>query len=519
MPAFGGGGVPVGDIATMSDLVRQAAVAAGGRTALDAVAGRPRHSTGQRGALTWAELDERVDATAAGLRAIGVAAGPAAVLQLDAGIDLTVAFLAAGRAGIVAVPVQQDLPVEQLAAVVTDTGAATLLTANVLGVAAAADLGIRHLVVAGPTPADHGHTLADVQRARARAGSGSSGGGHDPRASAAAVVFYTGKARGRPRGAVHTHAALLAAVEQAAGASLVGSGDVVLAAVPGFHPLGLVGAVGLAARAGATVLLAAPEDAADAPGMLTERGVTVVIAVPPVLASWSRRSDADLASSFATVRHAVSGGAPLDARRAARITAVTTVPVHNGYGLAEGGPMLTSTALSSEPGAAASLGYPLPGVDLELRDDGGGRVDDGDPGEVFIRAGSLFAGYAPGAAGGPRRDGWFGTGDLGYLDEAGRLRLVGRLQDRAVVRGFPVYPAEIEAVLTSHQAVAEASVVRVGEPPQLHAYAVLADRATADVDDLVRWCARSLAPFKRPAVVSIVERLPHTPTGKIRPGA
>jgi long-chain acyl-CoA synthetase len=167
---------------------------------------------------------------------------------------------------------------------------------------------------------------------------------------------------------------------------------------------------------------------------------------------------------------------------------------------------------------SGSIGRPLPGVEVQLRDFDGSEVDEGDPGRLFVRGANLFSGYWPDGADGPDADGWFGTGDIAVVDAAGELRLVGRSSDLVIVNGFNVYPAEVETVLAAQPGVAEVAVVGVrherrGEAVQ--AWVVPTPGTTLDAEQLLTAAARSLARFKLPERVHVVAALPRTVTGKI----
>jgi long-chain acyl-CoA synthetase len=144
--------------------------------------------------------------------------------------------------------------------------------------------------------------------------------------------------------------------------------------------------------------------------------------------------------------------------------------------------------------------------------------DDGDAGVVSVRGANLFSGYWPDGSHGPDAEGWFRTGDVGYLDADGDLHLVDRAGDLIIVNGFNVYPHEVERVLCELEQVAEAAAVgvpdeRTGE--SVKAVLVLRDGAELDVDAVVQHCAARLAKFKVPTIVEFVDDLPHSPTGKL----
>jgi long-chain acyl-CoA synthetase len=193
------------------------------------------------------------------------------------------------------------------------------------------------------------------------------------------------------------------------------------------------------------------------------------------------------------------------------------VVLHDGYGLTEAAPVVTVNASAGRP-RPGSIGRPLPGIELQLRDTEGEEVDVGDPGRITIRGDNLFSGYWPDGAGGPDADGWFATGDVALADAEGDLHLVGRSTELVIVNGFNVYPAEVEAAFARLPGVAEVAVG--GEPDEntgetVVAYVVAARGAQLDADELRAAAGASLARFKLPTRIDIVDALPHTVTGKI----
>ncbi|HVX43970.1 MAG TPA: AMP-binding protein [Mycobacteriales bacterium] len=452
--------------------------------------------------LTWSELNGRIDAAAAGLLSLGVGTGDRVALQLGNGPDFPVAFFAALRAGLVAVPVAPDLPVPDLADRLEDSGAAVLITSQIAAIRAEHRAGLR-LVVAGEVAPDGAHSLADMVAAGGTV-PGPAGG------DAGAVLSYPTGADAHPRGALLSHRALLANLDQLAGIepAPLRSSDIVLLAVPLFHTFGLGPGLCWLARVGATGVLGG--DGLDA---LPAHRVTAVLAAPGVYAHWIAETERnELARAFATVRLALSGSAPLPAAVADAVTAATSVVLHESYGQAETAPLLTTTLMSPhrKPG---SVGRAVPGVQLWLRDEVGDPVDDGDPGEILVRGPSLFSGYWPDGARPLDADGWFATGDVGYLDQDGDLFLVGRKREVITVSGFTVYPAEVEAALQTHPAVAEVAVV--GTPEETVTAFVVPDDEVA-AEELIAWSGRSLARFKQPSRIEFVHELPHSATGRVR---
>jgi long-chain acyl-CoA synthetase len=292
----------------------------------------------------------------------------------------------------------------------------------------------------------------------------------------------------------------------------------VLLVLPLFHVFGLNNGLGMVARAGATGVLVERFDAAATAELIGRHAVTNLVGAPPMYVGWSLLADPEVA--FASVRLAVSGAAPLPPEVSQRFERVTGRRVHEGYGLTETAPSVTST-LCSAAAKPGSIGRPVPGVELQLIDRSGREVDEDDPGEIRVRGANLFSGYWPDGRDGPDEDGWWCTGDVAVADANGDLTLVGRRPELILVSGFNVYPREVEAVLSAHPDVAEVAVVGVPHPytgESVKAVVVPVAGSSPSADDLLVHAARMLARFKCPTVVEFVPSLPHTATGKIAKG-
>ncbi|HEV7826415.1 MAG TPA: AMP-binding protein [Mycobacteriales bacterium] len=502
----------VGTERNLADLVREAAA-----RDRDARALVFRDTT-----VTWGELDDRVDAAAAALLDLGLVPGDRLALALPNGLDFPVLYFGALRAGLVALPVNPGYTAPELSHVLSDSGASALAgaPATVRQVAALGIPALRHLLVAG-TAESGAVSIADlVTGGRGPVESGA--GGED-----LAVLMYTSGTSSRPKGAMLSHRAMLANLDQCGRIEppVLAGDDVVLLVLPLFHIYGLAPGLGMVARAGCTGVLVERFDPVDTLALMQRHGITNVIGAPPMYMAWSLLPQ--FAEAFAGVRLAVSGAAPLDPEAQQRLLDATGHHVFEGYGLTETAPVLTST-LASEVAKPGSIGRPIPGVELELVDSSGeafGTDDDeeivlGDdePGEIAVRGPNLFSGYWPDGAGGPDTDGWWRTGDVAYRDDDGDLFLVDRLRELVLVSGFNVYPREIEDVLFAHPDITEAAVIGVPHPytgETVKAFVVPAAGAHLSVADVIAHCEGSLARFKCPTAVEFVDALPHSATGKV----
>jgi long-chain acyl-CoA synthetase len=516
--------------ANLADLLKRAAESNPDKVAL------VEADTGRR--VTWSELDAEVDRVVRGLDALGLVAGYRVVIAVGNRVEFVAGYLGVVRARMVAVPVNPRSVTGELVRMIADCGArlviadpatVTVVRAAVTGLQDAlegADEELRSrttiprvVVVAAPTVP--GETSYDEMTA-------SQGGGTDLPSSqdpeALAVLLYTSGTSGRPRAAMLSHRALLSNIEQAATVRppMVTGDDVVLGVLPLFHVYGLNAVLGQTIRQGSRLVLVDGFDVEGSLDIVEDEAVSVVPVAPPVFAYWM--SVADLKNRLSGVRLVLSGSAPLSPELVESFTDRTGVPVHQGYGLTEGAPVITST-LCSGRAKAGSVGSALPGILIRLIDEDGREPEGEDPGEILIAGGNLFSGYWPDGTDGPDADGWYPTGDVGFLDGDGDLFLVDRLKELVIVSGFNVYPSEVEEVIGELDGVLEAAVIgaedeQTGEA--VIAYVKQLPGSSFSEEELVETirehCAHRLARFKQPSAIHVVTELPHTVTGKVAKG-
>jgi long-chain acyl-CoA synthetase len=332
-----------------------------------------------------------------------------------------------------------------------------------------------------------------------------------------AVLLYTSGTSGRPRAAMLTDRALLANLDQLAALQppTITAADRVFVPIPLFHIFGLNCGLGATLHVGATAVLNDQFSVGSSLAVMAAERVTAVVGVPSMFAAWSAHPDFE--AGFADVRFAGSGSAPLSASVLARYAHAGYL-LHEGYGVTEAAPAITTNWSAPAGPKAGSVGRALPGVEIELRDVSGEPVEDDDAGELFVRGPNLFSGYWPEATGGPDAEGWFSTGDIAFADADDDLHLIGRTSDLVIVSGFNVYPAEVEGVLRAIDGIEEVAVL--GVPDDLTgeavvAYVVPSPDAHLQTEDVLAQAARSLARFKLPATIEIRAELPHTVTGKV----
>ena len=485
--------------------------------------------------VTWADLDAETDRVARGLNALGLVAGYRVVLAMSNRVEFVTSYLGTLRAGLVAVPVNPRSATGELVRLVADSGARVVMAdgdtvttvrqavAGLQDALVGADeelvrsTVVPRIVVVG-VPAVPGET---TYAAMLDAAGTEAPVVRDP--ERLAVLLYTSGTSGRPRAAMLSHRALLANIEQAARIDppMLAGDDVVLGVLPLFHVYGLNAVLGQVLRQRARLVLVNGFDMEDSLAVIEDEAVTVLPVAPPVFAYW--QAVHDLEDRLSGVRLVLSGSAPLSGALVDFFERRTGIAVHQGYGLTEAAPVVTSTLRSARP-KPGSVGAALDGIEIRLVDDAGHPPDGEDPGEIWIRGANLFSGYWPGGEDGPDEDGWYATGDVGFLDGDGDLFLVDRLKDLVIVSGFNVYPFEVEEVVAEVDGVAEAAVI--GTPHPQTGEAVVAyvkpsgTRYTPEeLEERVReHCAVRLARFKQPTEVHVVAELPHTGTGKVAKG-
>ena len=346
-----------------------------------------------------------------------------------------------------------------------------------------------------------------------------------PSADAAASILYTSGTTGRPKGVVHTHAALASQVDILYGAWGWSAGDRLLHVLPLHHVHGLVnGALG-ALRAGAELRFVDSFEAPQIWDAFASGEITVFYAVPTIYHRLAEAWDAaapDLRRSWTAgvgaMRLLVSGSAALPARLWHRWREMTGQPLLERYGMTEIGMALSNPYRGERrPG---TVGQPLAGMEVRIVDEEGRDVPTGTPGEIRVRGPSLFREYwgNPGATRESFRDGWFLTGDVAILQD-GYVAIQGRAsQDILKSAGYKLSALEIEEVVGEHPAVREVAVVGLPDPEWgevVTACVVVKPGARLALEELRDWCKDKLAPYKVPRRLHLCESFPRTPLGKV----
>ncbi|WP_416062182.1 class I adenylate-forming enzyme family protein [Rhodococcus indonesiensis] len=340
-----------------------------------------------------------------------------------------------------------------------------------------------------------------------------------------ALLAYTSGTTGPPKGAMNSHANVLAVATTFGSFVGLTDGDVVFAVAPLFHITGAVINATLALVHRTTLVFANRFNAEVALEALVEHKVTFTIGSITVFNALYETPGAD-ARHFASVKTLYSGGAPIPPATVEKFEAKFGKYIHNAYGMTE----TSSGVIAVPPGRRApvdpasgtlAIGVPLPLIDARVVDADGAVVEPGTQGELELAGPQVISGYwrKPEASASTLPGGRLRTGDGAIIDRHGWVYLVDRLKDQINVSGYKVWPREVEDALYEHPAVHEAAVV--GQPDDYQGESVVAfvslERdAHATEGELVDFVRDRLAAYKRPRRVHIVENLPKTQTGKIR---
>ncbi len=337
-----------------------------------------------------------------------------------------------------------------------------------------------------------------------------------------ADILFTSGTTGVAKGVVMTHGRTLWVATDWVAMSGLRDDDRYLMINPYFHMFGLKSGILACLVAGATML---PEPTLDMERVFArvEQDRVTVLPGPPTLyqtiLDHPDRAQHDLSS----LRLAVTGASNIPVELIRRVhEELPFSTVISGYGLTEAG-----TASGTAPGdpfeaIATTVGRPRDRFEVRIVDDGGNDVATGLTGEIWLRGPSVMAGYLDdpeATAAALSADGWLRTGDLGLLDEAGRLKIVGRLKDMFIVGGFNAYPVEIENLLLRHPDIRQAAVVgvpdeRMGEVGV--AFVITSPEGSVTEADIIAWSRDRMANYKVPRVVHVVGELPVNATGKVQ---
>ena len=504
------------------------------------------------GWVTGAQLSGRAHNVAGRLTAAGIVAGDRVLMSGPSSSRLVAAHTALLAMGAVVVPLNGAYRADEVRGVVADCRPAAALVEGVgkpdewhewiAGADPAVligDFDAASLRVSATGTVESAIGSADVVTGGAPAGDRAAAGAahregsrfdlsaraRERRPDEPALIGYTSGTTGRPKGAVLSHANLLASVRALELAWHWTPDDVLVLALPLFHMHGLGVALHGTLTVGARAVLQPTFEPDAVFDDIREHQATMFFGVPTM---YSRLVASPRAAELSALRLCASGSAPMPAELHDAVREASGQHVIERYGMTET-VMLVSNP-HDEPRRAGTVGFPLPGVEVRLealdaRDadsepagDDDAAPADPDAAEILVRGPNVFSGYweRPAENATSFGDGWFRTGDLGQWDD-GYLRIVGRAKELIICGGFNVYPREVEEVIASHPDVVECAVA--GEPdPEWGEVVVAYVVAQRDIDDdeLKDYVGDRLAYYKRPRRTYRISALPRNALGKVQ---
>jgi acyl-CoA synthetase (AMP-forming)/AMP-acid ligase II len=491
--------------ATVPELVLRHADRLGGKPALvDAASGR---------IIGYRQLAAGVERVAAALAARGFSAGDVLALYSPNLPEYALAAYGAMAAGGAVTGANPLLTTEELAGQLADAQARLLVTVPPFldrALAAADKAGVQEVLVFGEAEgATPFRELVAHRQPPARAAV-------DPARDVAALPYSSGTT-GLPKGVELTHANLVTNVRQSLAALGLHEDDVVVAVAPFFHAIGFNIILHAGLAAGATVVTLPRFELEGFLRAIQDHRATLTIVVPPVALALAGHPLVD-AYDLSSLRLLGVGGAPLGASVEQRCAERLGCVVGQGYGMTEASALLTVGPL--EAPRRGSVGRLVPNTEARIVDPASGDdLGPGRTGELWIRGPQVMRGYRDRPDATARTvdaDGWLHTGDLCYLDLDGYLYVVDRLKELIKYKGYQVAPAELEHLLLTHPAVADAAVVprphpEAGEVPVAH----VALRGPATEEELLAYVAERVAPYKRVRAVRLTDSVPRSPAGKL----
>ena len=475
-------------------------------------------SNGRR--ISYAEYGELVESVAHGMVAAGVRPGEMVGIYLPNAWEFCVTFHAATLAGAIPTPLNPSYREREVRYQLENSGAVLLVTDGPL-------VGEMNL---GGLP-----KLRRVYATRATAGAASEAFStllassrtrlpqpQQGTEETLAVVPYSSGTTGLPKGVMLTHYNLVANVFQSLAA--IGLGDEVVSCfLPLYHIYGLNVVLNAPLMQGETVVLMPRFDLDRLLQLIAQEGITWMPLVPPVLNALCLAAEAGKFPRDSRLRSVMSGAAPLAPELAHRFTRLTGIRARQGYGMTEASPVTHCGMLEDPWYLPASIGLPVALTDCRVVGEHDEDLSAGGVGELVMRGPQIMLGYwqAPEATAAALRDGWYWSGDVARVDEDGFFFIVDRRKEMIKYKGFPIAPAEVEAVLLENPLVKDCGVVGVpdaeaGEAPS--AFIVLRDGSPGSeksAEQLRGYVAERLTAYKKPRDVHFVANIPRNPSGKI----
>jgi acyl-CoA synthetase (AMP-forming)/AMP-acid ligase II len=499
--------VTVPDMA-YTPFVLQAAHRLGDKPALvDGVTGRT---------LTFAQVIDGVRCVAANLAARGFRKGDVFAILCPNVLEYALVFHGVATLGGIVTTMNPLYRVDEVAFQLNDTGAAYLLTVPACletAIAAARKTGVREIFVLGEAPAGTVPFAALLEEA-----GDPPAVAIDPRVDLLMLPYSSGTT-GLPKGVMLTHHNLVVNMRQAEDTLPCREGDTSLAVLPFFHIFGLACVLNDCLYRGATLVVMARFEAEQFLRVMQDRAVTTLCLVPPIVQLLAKDPRVN-AYDLSRLRSIVCGAAPLGAAVEQACVDRLGCQIIQGFGMTELSGVTLAIPLDPAKTRPGSVGVLVPSMEARVVDVSTGEdLGPGARGELWLRGSNVMRGYLgrlEATAAMLDAEGWLHTGDVGYVDAEGYFSIVDRIKELIKYKGMQVAPAELEAVLLAHPAIADAAVVGVpdeaaGEVPK----AFIVPRAAVDAEEVLAYVAGHVAPYKKIRQLEVVAAIPRSASGKI----
>ena len=467
--------------------------------------------------VTYADLDKLINQTAGYMRSLGAEPGDRVALQLSKSLEFILLHLATIRLGCISLPLNLAYPPDELKYFLEDSGSKLFFALKASRENMEDGLnrldGLEKCIFLDPeNPQEFEQRIAGFDSPTINS--------HRSDDNDTAVIIYTSGTTGRPKGAEITHGNLSSNLQALHDAWGWRAEDVLLHVLPIFHVHGLFVALHGALYAGATTLIMREFNAQRTLELLSGGQCSVFMAVPTI---HKRLLDVSDASHFdlSRIRLITSGSDRLPDEVFTGFQETFGYTLLERYGMTETG-MNCSNPLEGER-RIGSVGKPLPAVQVRIvHSETESVLPMGEIGDVQLRGPNVFKGYwhqPEKTVDSFSADGWFKTGDLGYLDADGYLTLCGRSKDLIISGGLNIYPPEVERVLMEHPAVEACAVIGCPDPEwgeRVTAVVVLHRTESVSREELIRFCRERLAPYKSPKSIVFREDLPRNAMGKVQ---
>ncbi len=465
--------------------------------------------------VTYGSLSRQVDSLAAHLASLGIGRGDRVITVLPNGIEAIISFLAVSTVATV-VPLNPGYKADELRFFMGDAEHKALITTAGSGDVATKAAPRATVLVEASVDARGQVGLSAAGR---RLGAGSY---EPPAPDDVALMLYTSGTTSRPKRVALRHRNLTASIVNIGETYRLGPEDVTLCVMPLFHVHGLLASALATLFSGGTVVVPPRFDALKFWSIANRHNATWFSAVPTAHGALLKRAGGrgvgKAVAQSPSLRFIRSCSAPLSGDMMLEMEERFGVPVLDAYGMTEASHQMTSNPLPPGKRVPGTVGRGT-GVSVAIMDDDGQLLSPGSRGEVVVKGPNVIDGYEgnPEADAASFTNGWFRTGDQGYLDSEGYLTLTGRLKEIINRSGEKISPLEIDEVLLSHPATAEAVSFGMSHPvhgEEPGAAVVLHSPATKE--ELIRHCRERLADFKVPRTIYIVDAIPRTATGKVQ---